>query len=257
MQASWLNDNLVVLFCDYITGRQYFSFLGRNAISKTTRVLLEYSKDTLGHATLQLLPETVAANLSLDEFHTAADRDTFDYIYSTESLAALHVRPTSQCYSSRFIRRFSSLYPDHCIICSPLCDANMDNLMEIYRIWADRKRLDYLNSNEYKAFVRLISSPHDAIQALCIHVGGIIAGFSLFENVSSDCAMAHFCKANTAVKGIYEVMNWRAGKRLLEQNVQYLNFEQDLGIPNLRSSKEKYGEHTFLKKFTVGSVLPP
>jgi len=32
----------------------------------------------------------------------------------------------------------------------------------------------------------------------------------------------------------------RLGKNLIEKNVQFLNFEQDLGLPHLRRAKEKY-----------------
>ena len=42
-----------------------------------------------------------------------------------------------------------------------------------------------------------------------------------------------------------------SAKYLLERGVQMLNFEQDLGIPNLRQAKLGFRPHSFLKKYRV------
>jgi hypothetical protein len=49
----------------------------------------------------------------------------------------------------------------------------------------------------------------------------------------------------------FSTILWEAAKVLHQYGINSLNFEQDLGIENLRRSKEKYKQHTFLKKYTI------
>ena len=44
----------------------------------------------------------------------------------------------------------------------------------------------------------------------------------------------------------------RKAKILDLRGVKYFNWEQDLGLPGLRKSKEKYHPSFFFKKFIVG-----
>ena len=51
------------------------------------------------------------------------------------------------------------------------------------------------------------------------------------------------------------MLDWEEEARILhDMNIPYYNWEQDLGIPGLRYSKEKYKPIFYLKKFTVSRV---
>src|SRR3989344_9175835 len=44
MRLSTLNDNLVVRFTDYLTGKPFYSFLGNNKVNETAQTLINLSK---------------------------------------------------------------------------------------------------------------------------------------------------------------------------------------------------------------------
>jgi len=47
------------------------------------------------------------------------------------------------------------------------------------------------------------------------------------------------------------MLMYLSGKHLQEHGIKYFNFEQDLGIANLRKAKRKYKPPFYLKKFIV------
>lgn len=254
MRASWLNNNLVVLFRDYVTGEKFLSFLGAEAIPETAQILLGYVSNEFSTGSLRLIPQCMADALCPKLFIVIPDRDAFDYINPVESIAQLHLVSNNQSNSARALKRFIKNHPGYSIACTSLLETKLDELVEVYARWGKLKEIDYLNSTEYRAFRRLLNSQHETLYVMRLYIDDRTVGFSLFEIVSSEYSMGHFSKADTAIKGIYEALNWHSGRMLFDRGIRFFNFQQDLGIPNLRSSKARYGAHTFLKKFTVKNI---
>ena len=69
MRISVLNENLVVRFTDYITGKLFYSFLGDNEVSETAKKLLDLSKAEGLTPELKLIPEHSVKNLDLSKFN--------------------------------------------------------------------------------------------------------------------------------------------------------------------------------------------
>ncbi len=77
-------------------------------------------------------------------------------------------------------------------------------------------------------------------------------GFTMYEIISNNYAISHFAKADKKHHAaICDLLNWEEAKILHSQGIKYFNWEQDLGIPGLRYSKEKYKPAFFLKKFIL------
>lgn len=76
------------------------------------------------------------------------------------------------------------------------------------------------------------------------------AGFIIGEEIGVDTFALHFAKGLVQYKGIYQFM-FNNFSKILPDKYRFINFEQDLGIENLRMSKMSYEPDIFLKKYRV------
>ena len=75
--------------------------------------------------------------------------------------------------------------------------------------------------------------------------------YSIYELLPNNYAIGHFEKALKGHAGLYDYLKHSTALDLRKQGVTHINYEQDLGIENLRYSKMLLHPETFLKKFTV------
>jgi len=251
---SILNKNLVVQFTDYLTGKPFLSFIGKNKISKTASKLIAFSKKNYQVNSLKLIPEEMANILDKSGFTISPDIDSHDYIYSIEHLRNMHNWLGHR--SSRGIKKFLELHPNYLVKISSLKEIPKEEYREIFRRWVENKNIDnYLELNEYKAFKRFLEIKNENIEVISLYKDNQLIGFTAYEITSDDYAVAHFSKANIKHhSAIYDILNWEEAKSLDAKGIKYYNWEQDLGIQGLRYSKEKYKPCYFLKKYIIALV---
>ncbi|MCM2339363.1 MAG: phosphatidylglycerol lysyltransferase domain-containing protein [Burkholderiales bacterium] len=254
MMISELNGNLVVLFSDYITEKHFLSFIGENKISDTALELISFSEKKYGSNFLKLIPEEVMNVLKKEIFKLDGDRDSYDYIYSIANLS--NMNNWSQNTSGKGIRRFIKSNPSYTVKQFSGEDAPKNELKKMFKEWAENKNIDdHFELNEYKAFERLLEIKDPNIKFLCLYLGDILSGFTVYEILSNDFVISHFAKANKKHnRAISDVLNWEEAKILNKKGIKYYNWEQDLGMSGLRYSKEKYKHSFFLKKFVVSKL---
>jgi hypothetical protein len=83
-----------------------------------------------------------------------------------------------------------------------------------------------------------------------IRINGEIQAYALGEELNPDTAVCHFEKAMPDVQGLGQLINQWFAKYALG-GFQFVNREQDLGIPGLRQAKESYHPHHMVHKFTA------
>ena len=87
-----------------------------------------------------------------------------------------------------------------------------------------------------------------------IIIDGGIEAFSIGERLNQETANIHFEKANSAIDGLYQLVNqWFCQRELMDY--KYVNREQDLGIPGLRKAKQSYHPSHMVNKYTVTRKL--
>jgi len=248
---SKLNGNLVVRFTDYITGKSFLSFLGENEISETTSKLITFSKENYRVDFLRLIPEEIANTLDKSRFTILSDMDSRDYVYSVQNLKNMH--NWSGHRSCRGIKQFLRLHPDYLVKISSLKEIQKGEYEKIFGEWARSKNIEnYFESNEYRAFKKFLELKDENIQFVSLYKNDQLIGFTAYEITSGDYAIAHFSKANIKHhSAIYDILNWEEAKSLDKKGVKCYNWEQDLGIENLRKSKMNYCPINFLKKYKV------
>lgn len=253
---SRLYNNLVILFQDYVTNESSLTFLGHNELAQTTRELLIYSESSGFLPVLKLLPEHVAMPLAkLDEFRVEEDADNHDYIISLRNLAEL--AGSSQRHTRRLVKKFEVLHGESVSYQTIDCGDRKIH-QTLFDIFLDREGAkDNDHTNELAALKRLLHYSADLpIHARGLFVDGELRAFILFElEDQKKGSVGHFWKADAKLSGIYYYLLHRVSVELSAAGFEFMNIEQDLGIPGLRQAKQLLRPVSYLKKFTLSRRL--
>ena len=183
------------------------------------------------------------------QFHI--DRDHFDYVYTIDDLAEL----AGKRYQSKrnFANRFASNYPDH--QCLPIDEATIPAIQTMLEQWfSDRQTIspdsDFLLERVAlnRAFANMQAL---GLEGLAIMIDGKCIAMTMGSQLSEDTFDIHFEKALDGYDGAYAYINRSFARHLREAypKVQYLNREDDMGIPGLRKAKLSYHPHHMVEKY--------
>jgi uncharacterized protein len=254
---STLHQNLVFLFVDYLTKEKFFSFVGKNEIDATIKILLEHSM-AQGHGnSLKLIPGEIVELIKNPQIcEVVADRDNFDYILHLPTMVNIRARKNKS--RRRKVELFDSLYGENTSIRN-LELANTESqakLLTLFDTWAGTKTTANTEiQSEREAIIRLFQLPSpNKLQLTAIFLRDELIGFSIDEILNGNYAMGHFIKANTKYSGVFQYLEHHVNLNLASQGVEFLNIEQDLGIETLRMSKMGQHPHLLLEKFILTQV---
>ncbi len=185
-----------------------------------------------------------------DKFVYSNNRDLAEYIYSTDTMISLsggrldgkrnHINTFHANYPNAVIEKISA---------ANICDAKSYQLEWL----ADRncyeadEKLDmendsisiYLDNYEYFDFDGII-----------IYIDGKVAGFCAGVPLSDNCMDEVIEKGDRNYSGIYQVLCQQFAKMCCN-GYEYINREEDLGIPGLRKAKKSYQPAILLDKYVV------
>lgn len=253
-QVCTLNDNLVIRFRDYITNEPFLSFLGNSEIVQTVQLLIEYAEKEGMEPVLKLIPESNLDEVGLvhDMFNIIEDRDSFDYIVSAENTRSLLGKKfhTQRNHVSRFLRE----YPNYKYSIVNVENAEIqEQMLDLFYQWEQLKgKIRDETIHELQALKRLFESiQYFQLLGLALYNGESLIGFTLTEKVNDNYSIIHFAKGDHNYLGVYQMLFSLTAKEVVSQGSEYINMEQDLGIPGLRYSKEQWNPVHYLKKYTV------
>jgi len=249
---SILNDNLVVRFLDYVTNKIFYSFLGNNNTNDTVKKLLELSKKEGLSVELKLIPEDSIKGLDFSKFKIIEDRDNFDYIYKVENLKDMS---GGKFEVKRKRLRFFKKNFEHEIKILKLNNFNIKNeIINLFNDWAFNKgkTISYFQ-NEFSALIRLLNCSNSVnFFVIGIYFKNKLIAISITGHTHSLYNIGHFQKTHAPLfKGLNDYLVNTLAHLLFNENIQYMNCEQDLGITGLRINKESYAPYKYLKKFIV------
>lgn len=121
-----------------------------------------------------------------------------------------------------------------------------EEIVELVEEWNEKKT----ETSETKSIFNAL----DNLEALdcfcdCLFVNDKLVGFSI-GTIQNDCGIVLFEKADDNFSGIYaKLVNAFASKHFA--NVKYINRQEDMGIENLRRSKESYNPAFLTHKYQV------
>jgi hypothetical protein len=252
IQLSLLHSNLVIKFTDYITGEPFYSFLGTNRPTATAEVLLGLAHREGLTEELRLLPEHSIQGLDTNKFKLQEDSDSFDYILSIPTL--MTYKGNKLRAKRNFVNRFKKFYRTSTEVLDLKEKWVQQLIEELFMIWVRQKKLSVQEAeNEYKAILRVFDATKVAnVVTIGVFSENRLIAFSINEVVGHGYGMLHFEKADAEnFVGVYSYTMQVTAELLFKGGCQFLNYEQDLGIPGLKQGKESYDPCHYLKKYIV------
>lgn len=254
-EFSFLHNNLVIKYKDYLTDQPFFSFLGNKNVKATIEELIARAEKENVSSTLMLVPESniIHEIESLRKFFSIEeDINNHDYILSVEKIAEL--KGNKYDAHRNLIKRFKNTYPNYWITNLDLSDTSIrTKIQNLYVALNNNKNLQETAGNELKAICKLFDIfTYFNIRTIGVYIDDKLVAFSIEEILPDNTyAISHFGKADTSYIGIYKFLENENAKDLLKRGCEYLNYEQDLGIPDLRTTKKLWRPTSYLKKYII------
>ncbi len=254
-----LNGNLVLLLSDYASKKPFFTLLGEIDIYDSLKTLLEYAHVHNYDPNIRFVTQEATESIFDDSyFHIIEDRQSFDYIYSTDQLTELN----SSLFKEKrnLLQRFKTAHPSAAVSILNIAEKETkERAFALLNQWEANKQNQNKDHNlkfESVALSRILSDGiGDSVFMTIVFDGDVMLGFGIDEILPNHHSISHFVKADIRHKGIYEFLNQQIATYLVSQDVKWWNWQQDLGIEGLRQVKLSYQPIHFLKKYIVGKKL--
>ena len=190
-------------------------------------------------------------------FEITEERDWADYVYEAEKLATLagkHLHGKRN-HINRFLAenddwRFEALSPEMFDECWALLEG-----------WTEHADTDQGLPDAERAAIARAFGNFDALGLIggALFADGRLIGFTIGEKISGDTFQVRFEKARGDINGAYPMVNREFVRLVLERwpEIHYVNREDDMGLENLRKSKESYCPAFLIRKFTAREKREP
>lgn len=189
------------------------------------------------HDAFYPLPTSVAARLDPAQWHCEANADDADYVYPADQFR--HYRGTLLRKKHNLMRQ---LVDDGEPGAEPLVPAQHDAAREVLARWCEAKGREADRGPCLAALAQPLG-----LEGTLYRRHGEPVGFVIAEFYSPTVAVMRFAKGLDAHKGLYPYMFQHFCRA--HPALQWLNFEQDLGLPNFRQTKRSYQPAMQLQKF--------
>ena len=185
------------------------------------------------------------------KFTFEEDRAAFDYLYEIDRLADLGGRKLSS--KRNHCNRFEALYPDWST--EPITKENLPVCRKLAEKWFSIDRGEVSEAHDFQIERIALARAFDdfgplGLEGLILSDGEKPVAFTMGNLIQEDTFDVNFEKAFADVPGSYPVINRECARYVREKypQVRYLNREDDMGLPGLRSAKESYRPDILLCK---------
>jgi len=181
------------------------------------------------------------------DFAFQSRRALEDYIYRADDLRSLSGRryQPKRNHINRFIQLYDYRYEE-------LAPHLFEECMRLEAVW----RREHAGAGEgLNAEQRAMQQAFENFEALglrggCIRVGERLVAFTYGSAIDPSTFCIHIEKADTEYEGAFAMIN-RLFAENLPRQYEWINREEDLGIPGLRQSKLSYHPAAMQRKYTA------
>jgi len=191
------------------------------------------------------IPDKATYDLPPERFVITADRDNGDYVYRVSDLAELGGRRYSK--KRNLIKQCQNNHSCEYVPITPNLLRECEVMQENWCSARDCGRNPGL-CNEANAIAETFAHFEDFnLIGGAIRVDGTIQAYAIGEELHPGTAVWHFEKAMPEITGLGQLINqWFSRYGL--KGFEYVNREQDLGVPGLRQAKKSYFPHHMVNK---------
>ncbi|MEE1013507.1 MAG: GNAT family N-acetyltransferase, partial [Clostridia bacterium] len=185
------------------------------------------------------------------KFLITEDINSFDYVYKVEELSNLAGKRfhTKKNHVNKFKRLYHWEY-------QTIGKENLEECLRVFEEWYQSRVDEISGVEEERQAVQELFHNWDALDVRggCLRVDGKMIAFSVGEPLCGKMAVIHLEHADTAYDGAFAMMNQQF---LLHQwqDFEFINREEDMGLPGMRKAKESYRPAFMVKKY-VATLLP-
>ena len=250
-----LNGNLIIRPNDYFDNEHSLSYLGNNDLKDTVEKLFAYLiLQGVTEPKLKYIPEVSLSGIELDRYIIEIDLANCDYIYNISDLSK-YEGPQYK-HKRKLFNRFERNHPRLQLERIDVSDVSQKNqLFEFSEQWMQEKTGDeFLRMSmrdELKAINRFFDGGFDSVVTLALYEDKNLLGYQIFSLLLGNYTICHFGKSIRSLNGSFEYMMSATASILKGMDVKYLNTAEDLGLLQLRSTKNSYRPINFLRKYTI------
>lgn len=182
----------------------------------------------------------VESNPELEHyFEIKKEREMADYLHLTQHLVNLKGQKLRK--KRNLISQFEKEYESWHI--TPITSVTISECVEFSSKWRNDKTLGDSPDIEAECAAFEKAAVHFdelKLEGLSLRLAdGTMAALSIYSRLNEKIYCVHFEKALTSLKGAAQLVN-RETARALISKCQYINREQDMGVPGLRKAKRSY-----------------
>ncbi len=220
----------------------HFPYGGCNIKDSLSMIKEVFKKEGDALIIKPLLPEMKKClEKTLEDFTLVEDRDSFDYIYTSNKLISLSGSKlrNKRRWLKKFKENYNYVYEE----------INYDNLTEAKDFTINIIENSNNDSDEIIAMEEMFDNLFElGIKGCIIRIDGKIVGVSTGEELTKDTVLIHSERADTNYEGIYNCINQEFCEKQWS-NYKFINREEDLGIEGLRQAKLTYRPDLLLFKY--------
>ncbi|CAN5551720.1 DUF2156 domain-containing protein [soil metagenome] len=187
--------------------------------------------------------------LPMDSFTVSASADDADYLFDADSFRDYAGRALAK--KRNLVRQFLALHTPHA---EPFDPALASVALEVLQGWMAQKGKGEGEADERACREAIALADRFALEGFVYFVDTRPIGFVLVQSLQPGVFAVRFAKGLDSHVGVYPYM-FQHLCRHFARPVQWLNFEQDMGLPGFRRSKRSYRPSALLGKWRVGLRL--
>ena len=243
------NDNGIFVSADFTDEPVFCYPIGDGDKKATIEKLIEFSK-SLG-VSLEFFGMTEKDRDELQflfpkQFEITEERDYFDYLYTSESLATLVGRKlaSKRNHISYFEKTFDWKY-------EPISKENIHQCELLNEHWErlNREKNPEEIGDEHLAIKKALANFFElGLEGGILTIENEIVAFTFGEKLNDNTFCTHVEKAYGNIRGAYQMIN-REFARQLRDRYEYINREDDTGSEGLRRAKLSYHPHRLVIKY--------
>lgn len=190
------------------------------------------------------VPTSTANTLDPSLFTVTQCEDDADYLYAAQNF---------RDYRGELLRKkrqlMQQLLRQWQVTTHPLGVDRIGDAESLLETWMHDKEKAQGEADESACREALQLIGRFGFDARIYYADGEPAGFIIAQRLNADTAAMRFAKGSDRYKGIYQYMFHHYCMQA--QDIAWINFEQDIGLPNFRQTKRSYQPHAMLQKCRV------
>lgn len=257
LSLSMLNNNIIIHYClPFDAANSGYSLLGKHLLAESMHTMFSYLKEQNQPVQLVHVPEFVVNNIAKPhDFVITEELDYNEYILDSHALSKLD--SPSQSRTRKGVNRFLREVEGRKVDFRQLDLSSSEVQAELFKAiasWEDaRISTNDRAHTEHQAIQKALAhAEHLGIRHVGLFIDDKLYAIIIYHRPQGkDHYIMHHLKVDYSIPYIFDYMTHHIANKAVEEDVNFLNVEMDLGIEKLRAHKMVLRPVDFFRKYTI------